>query len=179
MYVNASRKPSFHLSDSTSAFVGLSLLLYISLYSCQCPASSSRYKRRNEGCRGCTIYLFLCKQQETLFGFCYQNTTSKGSKGSKQETFRWIPPSTGPRPIPLLPMCTIDASVLKRGCWEFGASNVAAYIVAAWLAAGGESGKREVCRGRGTRLKLTDAAKHPSEVWSSCKPSRRALPQLD
>ena len=39
-----------------------------------------------------------------------------------------------------------------------------AYIVMAWLAARGKRGKREVCREGGTRPKLTDAAKHPSEA---------------
>ena len=34
----------------------------------------------------------------------------------------------------------------------------------AWLATGGESDKREVCKGRGTLPKLTDAAKHPSKA---------------
>ena len=68
----------------------------------------------------------------------------------------------------------IDASVLERRCREFGASTVVAYIVASWLAAGDESGKREVCRGRGTRLKLTDAAKYPSGLeLASASPSLR------
>ena len=48
-----------------------------------------------------------------------------------------------------------DASVTKQRCRDFGASGVAAYI----MAAGDESGKREVCRGIGTRPKQTDAAK--------------------
>ena len=48
----------------------------------------------------------------------------------------------------LAPGTKNDVSVYKRRCRDFEASGVAAYIVAALLAAGGESGKREVCRGR-------------------------------
>ena len=57
-------------------------------------------------------------------------------------------------------------SVPKQRYRDFVASGVAAYLVAAWLAAGVESGKREVCRGRGTRPKLMNAAKHPSEAYA-------------
>ena len=66
--------------------------------------------------------------------------------------------STEPREglLLLAPGTKNDASVPKRRCRDVGASGVAA-----WLAAGAE---REVCRGRGPRPKLTDAAKHPSEA---------------
>ena len=57
-----------------------------------------------------------------------------------------------------------DANVPKQKGRDFGASGKAAYIVAAWLAAGAKSGKREVCKGIGTRPKLTDAAKYPLEA---------------
>ena len=40
-----------------------------------------------------------------------------------------------------------DASVPKRICRDFGASGVTAYIVAAWLATGGESGKKRCVEG--------------------------------
>ena len=66
--------------------------------------------------------------------------------------------------LSLAPGTKDDASVPKRRFRDFGASGVAAYIVAAWLAAGVESGKREVCRGRGTRPKLTGATKPSSEA---------------
>ena len=74
--------------------------------------------------------------------------------------------STEPRKglLLLAPGTKNDASVPKRRCRNFGPIGVAAYIVASWLAAEGESGKREVCRGRGTRPKLTDAAKDLSEA---------------
>ena len=49
MYVNALREPSCHQSDSTSACVGLSLLLYISPYFRQGQVSGAHYKRRAEG----------------------------------------------------------------------------------------------------------------------------------
>ena len=161
MYVNALREPSCHQSGSTSACVGLSLLLYISLNSRQGPANSARYKRRAEGRPGCTILCTLAKEVQ-VWG---QSTAV--SSGRFLASIPWMSIlSTEPRKglLLLAPGTKDDASVPKRRCRDFGASGVAAYIVAAWLAAGGESDKREVCREMGTRPKMTDAAKHPSEA---------------
>ena len=65
----------------------------------------------------------------------------------------------------LAPETKDDASVPERKFRTCGASGVAAYIVAAWMAAGDKSDKKEVCRGRGTRPKLMGAVKHPAETW--------------
>ena len=44
----------------------------------------------------------------------------QGTQGSKQETYRWTPPSTVPRPVPPLPMCTGSCSLdgLQRGAYS-------------------------------------------------------------
>ena len=75
--------------------------------------------------------------------------------------------STEPRKgfLLLAPGTKDDASVPERKFRTCGASGVAAYIVAARMAAGDKSDKKEVCRGRGTRPKLMGAVKHPAETW--------------
>ena len=163
IYVNALREPSCHQSGSTSVCIGIFYLLYISLYSRQGPSSSARYKRCVEGRPVCTILCTLAKEAQV-----WGQSTAVSSIGfllRSLGSLRCRILATEPREgILLLATETKnDGRVPKRRCQGFGASGVAAYIVAAWLAAGGDSGKKEVCKGRETRLKLTDA-RHPSEA---------------
>ena len=64
----------------------------------------------------------------------------------------------------LAPETKNDASVSKRRCRDYGAFGVAAFIVVDWLADGGDSSKKAVCRGKVTRPKMTNAAKRPLEA---------------
>ena len=162
MYVNALRKAFCHQSGSTFACVELSLLLYISLYSCQGTRSSARYKRRAEGSPGRTIlYTFTNEVQ----GSGQSTAVSNDRLLASIPWFIWMSHLVNVAQGGSLVAWTRNKEnrgVPKRRCRDYEASGVATYIEAAWLAAGGGSGKREMCREKGTHLKLTDAAKHPS-----------------
>ena len=178
--MNALRESSCHYSGLTSACIGLSLLLYISLYSRQSPASSACYKCRAEGRPGCTILCILAKEVQ-VWG---QSTAV--SSGRFLGSIPWIPwmsDLVNRAQEGSLVACTRkkknDASVPKWRCRDFGPSGVAAYIVAAWLAAEG----RERCvegeelvqnwrMPRSTRrrpdLHLRGRCPNPTRIWCIC-----------
>ena len=104
----------------------------VALKAVQTARSCAHWQRRNRSGasrRGCPAVGFLLRYLGSLVCLILSAQPRKGL-------------------LLLAPETKNNASVPKRRCRDFGASGVAAYIVATWLAAGGKSGKREVCRGR-------------------------------
>ena len=160
MYVNALREPSCHQSGATSACVGLSLLLYIFLYSRQGPGSSARYKRRAEGRPGCMILCTLAKEVQ-VWG--QSTAVSSGRFLASIPWIHWMSYLVNRAQGGSLVACTgMTRAYLSGNAGTGGrpAWRRTSWRLNWWLVAGGKTGKREVCKGRETRPKLTDAAKH-------------------